>query len=162
MLDVLLCLFCADEGDAYFRLDNLIGFGREVEGGSDWCVSSHGRVFGGAKSVSCPGLRGLSGRVEHHIVINTVLAAAVPAAIRLLAAAEGIFAETAGGVTLAVLRNLLKEGQIDPNARTVIINSGDGLKTPDAVAATIEASTPIAPTLDAFAARELTLRAPAF
>ena len=55
-------------------------------------------------------------------------------AIRLLAAAEGIFAETAGGVTLAVLRKLLKEGQIDPEARTVIINSGDGLKTPDAVA----------------------------
>ncbi len=78
-------------------------------------------------------------------------------AIRLLAAAEGIFAETAGGVTLAVLRKLLKEGQIDPDARTVIINSGDGLKTPDAV--TIEASTPIAPTLEAFAARELALGA---
>jgi threonine synthase len=81
-------------------------------------------------------------------------------AIRLLAAAEGIFAETAGGVTLAVLRNLLKEGQLDPDARTVIINSGDGLKTPDAV--TIEASTPIAPTLEAFAARELALQVPAF
>ncbi len=75
-------------------------------------------------------------------------------AIRLLAGAEGIFAETAGGVTLAVLRNLLKEGQIDPDARTVIINSGDGLKTPDAVTTTIEASTPISPTLEAFAARE--------
>jgi len=75
-------------------------------------------------------------------------------AIRLLASAEGIFAETAGGVTLAVLRQLLKEGQIDPDARTVIINSGDGLKTPDAVAPTIEASTPIAATLEAFAARE--------
>jgi threonine synthase len=83
-------------------------------------------------------------------------------AIRLLAAAEGIFAETAGGVTLAVLRNLLKDGQIDPDARTVIINSGDGLKTPDAVVATIEASTPIAPTLEAFAARERAVRAPAF
>jgi threonine synthase len=81
-------------------------------------------------------------------------------AIRLLAAAEGIFAETAGGVTLAVLRNLLKEGQLDPDARTVIINSGDGLKTPDAV--TIEASTPIAATLEAFAARELALQVPAF
>ncbi len=83
-------------------------------------------------------------------------------AIRLLAAAEGIFAETAGGVTLAVLRNLLKEGQIDPDARTVIINSGDGLKTPDAVGATLEASTPIAATLAAFAARELSLQSPAF
>ena len=75
-------------------------------------------------------------------------------AISLLASAEGVFAETAGGVTLAVLRQLLKEGQIDPDARTVIINSGDGLKTPDAVAGTITSSAPIMPTLEAFAARE--------
>jgi threonine synthase len=75
-------------------------------------------------------------------------------AIKLLAATEGIFAETAGGVTLAVLRRLLKEGQIDPDARTVIINSGDGLKTPDAVQSTVGAISPIAPTLAAFAARE--------
>jgi threonine synthase len=75
-------------------------------------------------------------------------------AIKLLASAEGIFAETAGGVTLAVLRQLLKEGQIDPDARTVIINSGDGLKTPDAVVDTVSTSAPIAPTLEAFAARQ--------
>jgi len=74
--------------------------------------------------------------------------------IPLLARTEGVFAETAGGVTLAVLRQLLKEGQIDPDARTVIINSGDGLKTPDAVAGTITSSAPIMPTLEAFAARE--------
>ena len=75
-------------------------------------------------------------------------------AIRLLASTEGIFAETAGGVTLAVLRKLLKEGQLDPDARTVVINSGDGLKTPDAVADSIGAVTPIRATLDAFAAHE--------
>ncbi len=75
-------------------------------------------------------------------------------AIKLLASAEGIFAETAGGVTLAVLRQLIKEGQIDPDARTVIINSGDGLKTPDAVVDTVSTSAPIAPTLEAFAARQ--------
>jgi threonine synthase len=80
------------------------------------------------------------------------------AAIRLLAATEGIFAETAGGVTLAVLRQLLKEGQIDPEARTVIINSGDGLKTPDAVAGSITASPPIPATLEAFEALEPSLR----
>ena len=55
-------------------------------------------------------------------------------AIRLLAATEGIFGETAVGVTLAVLRKLLAAGQLDPDAETVIINSGDGLKTLDAVA----------------------------
>src|SRR5215469_4178217 len=82
-------------------------------------------------------------------------------AIRLLASTEGIFAETAGGVTLAVLRKLLKDGQIDPDASTVIINSGDGLKTPDAVSDSLETITPIAPTLAAFAACEPSLPSPA-
>jgi len=83
------------------------------------------------------------------------------AAIKLLASTEGVFAETAGGVTLAVLHKLLKEGQIDPDARTVIINSGDGLKTPDAVAATIDEISAIPPTLEAFAEREPALAASA-
>jgi threonine synthase len=76
-------------------------------------------------------------------------------AIALLAQTEGIFAETAGGVTLAVLRKLLASGQLDPDAETVIINSGDGLKTLDAIAPTIPPLTPIRPTLQAFAALEL-------
>ena len=75
-------------------------------------------------------------------------------AIRLLAATEGIFAETAGGVTLASLRKLVDSGQLDPDAETVIINSGDGLKTLDAVAPTLPALTPIRPTLAEFAALE--------
>ena len=79
-------------------------------------------------------------------------------AIRLLAATEGVFAETAGGVTLAVLRKLLKEGQIDPDARTVVINSGDGLKTPDAIADSIPAPEAIPATLTAFEALERSLR----
>src|SRR5216684_2787054 len=49
--------------------------------------------------------------------------------IGLLAATEGIFAETAGGVVVGVLRKLLASGKLDPQAETVIINSGDGLKT---------------------------------
>ena len=75
-------------------------------------------------------------------------------AIRLLAATEGIFGETAVGVTLAVTRKLLEAGQLDPEAETVIINSGDGLKTLDAVAGTVPAASPIRPTLEAFAAVE--------
>jgi threonine synthase len=75
-------------------------------------------------------------------------------AIRLLAATEGIFAETAGGVTLASLRKLVDSGQLDPDAETVIINSGDGLKTLDAVSPTLPALTPIRPTLAEFAALE--------
>jgi threonine synthase len=72
------------------------------------------------------------------------------AAIRMLASTEGIFAETAGGVTLAALRAMLAAGQLDPEAETVIINSGDGLKTLDAVAGAAPAATPISPTLEAF------------
>jgi threonine synthase len=70
--------------------------------------------------------------------------------MRLLASTEGIFGETAGGVTLGVLRKLLAEGRLDPEAETVIINSGDGLKTLDAVAAVIDLPVPIRPTLEAF------------
>jgi threonine synthase len=70
--------------------------------------------------------------------------------IRLLARTEGIFGETAGGVTLGVLRQLLADGLLDPGAETVIINSGDGLKTVDAVAAAMPPLTAIRPTLAAF------------
>ena len=70
--------------------------------------------------------------------------------MRLLAVTEGIFGETAGGVTLGVLRKLLKEGQIDPGQETVIINSGDGLKTLDAVNGAVTVPTAIRPTLAAF------------
>jgi threonine synthase len=78
--------------------------------------------------------------------------AEVVEAMRLLAATEGIFGETASGVTLGVLRRLLADGVLDPDAETVIINSGDGLKTLDAVAAPAGAA--IRPTLEAFEAWE--------
>ena len=71
--------------------------------------------------------------------------------IRLLAATEGIFGETAVGVTLAVLRRLLAAGQIDPGEETVIINSGDGLKTLDAVADAVHVPAPIRASLAEFA-----------
>jgi threonine synthase len=54
--------------------------------------------------------------------------------IRLLARTTGIFAETAGGVTVAVLRKLVAAGRLDPDAETVVYNTGEGLKTLDAVA----------------------------
>ncbi len=81
----------------------------------------------------------------------------VVSGIRLLAATEGIFGETAVGVTLGVLRRLLAEGVADPGAETVIINSGDGLKTLDAVAGETLAPAPIRPTLAAFRAFEESL-----
>lgn len=70
--------------------------------------------------------------------------------IRLLAATEGIFGETAVGVTIAVLRRLLAAGQIDPDEETVIINSGDGLKTLNAVAGAVSVPEPIRPSLAEF------------
>ena len=69
-------------------------------------------------------------------------------AIALLARTEGVFAETAGGVTTGVLRKLVREGRIDPGAETVVLNTGDGLKTLNAVNAGVTAT--IAPSLTAF------------
>jgi threonine synthase len=53
--------------------------------------------------------------------------------ISLLARTTGIFGETAGGVTVAGLRALLQGGQLDPDAETVVFNTGEGLKTLDAI-----------------------------
>ncbi len=56
-------------------------------------------------------------------------------AIGLLARTTGIFTETAGGVTIATLARLAREGALDPSASTVAYITGDGLKTPDAALA---------------------------
>ena len=68
--------------------------------------------------------------------------------IRLLAETEGIFAETAGGVTVAVTRKLLAEGKLDPRAETVIVNTGEGLKTLDAISNGTGFSATISPSVD--------------
>jgi threonine synthase len=70
--------------------------------------------------------------------------------IQLLARTEGIFTETAGGTTVANLKKLIGSGKLDPEAETVIINSGDGLKTLDAVADRVGPKVTIPPTYDAF------------
>jgi threonine synthase len=72
--------------------------------------------------------------------------------IRLLARTEGIFAETAGGVTIASLAQLAAAGVVRPDERVVAYVTGNGLKTVDAVAPCCEPSATIAPTLDGFAA----------
>ncbi len=69
--------------------------------------------------------------------------------IRLLARTTGIFAETAGGVTVAVLRKLIDSGRLDPDAETVVFNTGDGLKTIDAIESTVGATYRIRPSLSA-------------
>ncbi|MDB1088044.1 threonine synthase [Streptomyces sp. ACA25] len=71
-------------------------------------------------------------------------------AIKLLARTEGIFAETAGGVTVGVTRKLIEAGALDPSLTTVVLNTGDGLKTLDAVAPTTGPSAIIRPNLESF------------
>jgi threonine synthase len=73
----------------------------------------------------------------------------IRAGIRLLAETSGIFTETAGGVTTAVLAKLAERGDIDADERVVIVITGEGLKTLDAVRGTFEAFE-IAPSFDQF------------
>jgi threonine synthase len=58
--------------------------------------------------------------------------------IRLLAQTTGVFTETAGGVTTAVLAKLAQRGDIDPDERVIVYITGEGLKTLDAVRGTFE------------------------
>lgn len=70
--------------------------------------------------------------------------------MRLLARTEGIFAETAGGVTIATLKRLAAEGVVRPDERVVAYVTGLGLKTIEAVAPVVGPTATIAPTIDAF------------
>jgi len=70
--------------------------------------------------------------------------------IQLLARTEGVFAETAGGVTVATLKKLVETGQLDPDQETVVFNTGDGLKTLDAVADRVGPAATIDPSYAAF------------
>src|SRR4051795_11864108 len=65
--------------------------------------------------------------------IDAVTDEEIRAGIRLLAETTGVFTETAGGVTTAVLAKLAERGDIDPDERVVLVITGDGLKTLDAV-----------------------------
>ncbi|MBW3667928.1 MAG: threonine synthase, partial [Actinobacteria bacterium] len=70
--------------------------------------------------------------------------------IRLLARTEGIFAETAGGVTIATLAKLAASGVVRRDERVVAYVTGNGLKTIDAVSPLCGPTATIAPTLEAF------------
>jgi threonine synthase len=71
-------------------------------------------------------------------------------AMTLLGRTEGIFAETAGGVTVAVARKLLEQGRIARDEEIVMCITGNGLKTQDAVVDHLEEPAVIAPSLDEF------------
>ncbi|HEX5483749.1 MAG TPA: threonine synthase [Terriglobia bacterium] len=70
--------------------------------------------------------------------------------MRLLAETEGVFTETAGGVTVAVARKLIRSGQLNPEESIVLVITGNGLKTPGALAESAQESSAIRPKLADF------------
>jgi threonine synthase len=76
--------------------------------------------------------------------------AEISEAMVLLAKTEGIFAETAGGVTVAVARKLLEQGKLPRDEEIVLCITGNGLKTQDAIVGELEEPVTIKPSLDAF------------
>jgi threonine synthase len=77
----------------------------------------------------------------------------IVAAIKLLAATEGIWTETAGGTTLAVTRKLIEQGRIPRDESTVVCITGNGLKTLEAVKDRIGEPVRIQATLGSFEER---------
>jgi len=77
--------------------------------------------------------------------------------IRLLAETEGIFAETAGGVTVAVAQKLLRQGRLNAEESIVLAITGNGLKTLSAVSGGLEESVAIRPKLVDFEEQYLRL-----
>lgn len=78
--------------------------------------------------------------------------AEIAEAMLLLARTEGIFAETAGGVTLAVAKKLIEQGRIPRNEEIVICVTGNGLKTQDAIADLVAKPIVIRPSMEEFEA----------
>jgi threonine synthase len=81
--------------------------------------------------------------------IDSVTDEEIREGIKLLARTTGIFTETAGGVTMAVLQTLAGRGDIDPDERVVVYITGEGLKTLDCARGTFE-TIEIDPTFTAF------------
>ncbi len=74
----------------------------------------------------------------------------IVAGIRVLAEEEGIFGETAGGVTVSVAGQLIRDGRIQPGETTVLCITGNGLKTTDALVSELPEIPVVAPRLEAF------------
>ncbi|MFZ0477855.1 MAG: threonine synthase [Terriglobales bacterium] len=72
--------------------------------------------------------------------------------IQLLAATEGVFTETAGGVTVGTARKLIQQDRILPDETTVLCITGNGLKTTDVLAGRFQAERPISAKLSEFEA----------
>ncbi len=82
--------------------------------------------------------------------ISAVSDAEIVAGIKLLAETEGIFTETAGGTTIAVLKKLVESGKVSPEETTVAYITGNGLKTQEAIQGDVGEPLTIEAKLDSF------------
>ena len=96
------------------------------------------------------GYYALKATAESHGAMDAVSDEEVVEGIKLLAQTEGIFAETAGGVTIGVLRKLVKQGIIKKKDVTVAYITGNGLKTQEAVVDAVGRPVRIQPSLVSF------------
>jgi len=78
--------------------------------------------------------------------------------MKLLAETEGVFAETAGGTTIAALKRFVEDGTVRPDELTVAFITGGGLKTQEAVSDRVISPLQIQPTIESFEERLLERR----
>jgi threonine synthase len=96
------------------------------------------------------GYYALKATAESNGAMDAVSDEEVVEGIKLLAQTEGIFAETAGGVTIGVLRKMVKQGIIKKKDVTVAYITGNGLKTQEAVVDAVGRPVRIQPSLVSF------------
>ena len=124
---------------------------RAFESGHDFCVPVKPDTIAKSLAIGNPadGPSALELARSTGGSIDSVSDDEIREGVRLLAQTTGIFTETAGGVTVAVLEKLARRGDIDPSERVVVYITGEGLKTLDCARGTFE-RWEIEPTVSAF------------